>query len=44
MNMDFLDVKNGTDLDRYQSGSGFFLKSDNICLCVIFYDEKQFIN
>jgi hypothetical protein len=21
-----------------------FLKSDNMCLCVIFYDEKQFIN
>ena len=21
-----------------------FLKSDNICLCIIFYDEKQFIN
>ena len=32
---------------RIQTGIGAeadFLKSDNMCLRVIFYDEKQFIN
>jgi len=36
-----------TEMVRIRTGirvEANFLKSDNMCLCVIFYDEKQFIN
>lgn len=39
----FFYVGNGTGLDRCRSRSGLF-KSDNICLHIIFYYEKQSIN
>jgi len=43
MNRDFLM----SEMVRIRTGIGAevdFLKSDNICLRVVFYDEKQFIN
>jgi len=36
-----------SEIVRIRTGIGAetdFLKSDNMCLRVIFYDEKQFIN
>jgi len=36
-----------TEMIRIRTSIGAevdFLKLDNMCLCVIFYDEKQFIN
>jgi len=36
-----------SEMVRIRTGIGAeadFLKSDNMCLCLIFYDEKKFIN
>jgi hypothetical protein len=42
-NTDFLDVGNDTVWTGDGAEADFF-KSDNMCLRVVFYDEKQFIN